>query len=143
MRNKEAEIKRLCEKNNVELLLLFGSRAAHTCREESDIDLGILFNNAALINKAEIIAQLTAVFKEHPVDAVILNHADPLLKFAIISNYQILYCKDTEVFINFYLNALKQYNDIQKFLKLEDLYLENFLGGARDGTQRCNPPQVN
>jgi predicted nucleotidyltransferase len=143
MRNKEVEIKRFCEKNNIELLLLFGSRANHTCREDSDIDLGVLFKDAALINDAEIIAELTEVFKEHPVDAIILNHADPLLKFEIISNYQILYRKDSEVFINFYLNTLKQYNDVQKFLKLEDLYLENFLGGARDGAQRCNPPEIN
>jgi predicted nucleotidyltransferase len=143
MRINKTELTTLCEKNGIELLLLFGSRANHTSHADSDVDLGILFKNAIFMNNVGIMADLIKIFNEYPVDAVILNHADPILKFEIISNYQILYCKDNEAFINFYLNTLKQYNDVQKFLKLEDLYLNNFLGGARDGAHRCDPPQVN
>ena len=42
----------------------------------------------------------------------------------------------------FYTNTVKQYNDIQKFLKQEELYLNNYLGGAAVGVWECHPPQI-
>lgn len=129
------------EKYHIVLLLLFGSRAKGNNSPESDLDLGVLFKSDAF-DRSEVISDLISVFPDYDLDLVILNHADPVLKFEIISNYRILYCVDPEVFINFYTNTVKQYNDIRKFLKQEELYLNNYLGGATAGVWECHPPQI-
>ena len=83
------------------------------------------------------------VFNGNVIDVAILNHGDRVLKFEIISNYKIIFCEEDEIFLNFYLNTVKQYNDIKKFRILEKVYLENFIRGERDGIHKCNPPKVN
>lgn len=135
------ELNPLIKKHHISLLLLFGSRAKGNNLPESDLDLGVLFEGDAF-DRSEVIADLISVFPDYDLDLAILNHADPVLKFEIISNYRILYCADSEIFINFYTNTIKQYNDIQKFLKQEDLYLDNYLGGGAAGVRECHPPQI-
>lgn len=129
------------KKHHISLLLLFGSRAKGNNSPESDLDLGVLFEDDAF-DRSGVIADLISIFPNYDLDLAILNHADPVFKFEIISNYRILYCADPEIFINFYINTIKQYNDIQKFLKQEDLYLYNYLGGATAGVRECHPPQI-
>ena len=73
------------------------------------------------------------VFNGNIIDVVILNHGDPVLEFKIISNYKILFCEEDELFLKFYINTVKQYNDTKKFRILEKVYLENFISGERDG----------
>ncbi|MGE5581696.1 MAG: type VII toxin-antitoxin system MntA family adenylyltransferase antitoxin [Bacillota bacterium] len=132
----------LAEKHHIRLILLFGSRSKNDYRLESDIDLGVLFESKPG-DLTLVIADFRKTFPDYPIDLVVLNHSDPVLKFEIISNYQILYCKDQEVFINFYLNTIKQHNDIKKFLALEQIYLNKFIGGARSGIHQCHPPEIN
>jgi predicted nucleotidyltransferase len=131
----------IVKKHHISLLLLFGSRAKGNNSPESDLDLGVLFKSDAF-DQSKVISDLISVFPGNHLDLAILNHADPVLKFEIISNYRILYCADPEVFMNFYTNTVKQYNDIQKFLKQEELYLNNYLGGAAVGVRECHPPQI-
>lgn len=131
------------KKHHISLVLLFGSRAKGNNSPESDLDLGVLFKCDALpFDRSEVISDLISVFPDYHLDLAILNYADSVLKFEIISNYRILYCVNSEVFIKFYTNTIKQYNDIQKFLKQEDLYLKNYLGGAAAGVRECHPPQI-
>ena len=131
----------LAKKHGIKMILLFGSRAQGNSRQDSDLDLGILFTDVPL-ELAPIISDLITIFKNYSIDLAVLNHSDPVLKFEIIANYKILYCSDPEIFINFYLNTIKQYNDVQKLLKLEKIYLDNLVGGARSGIQQCHPPQI-
>lgn len=137
----QAKINVLANKHKISLLLLFGSRAKGNYSPESDLDLGVVFDDD-FFDRTKVISDLLMVFQNYDLDLAILNHADPVLRFEIISNYRILYCSDLEVFINFYINTVKQYNDIQKFLKQEDIYLNNYLGGATTGIRECYPPQI-
>ena len=121
---------------------VFGSRIKGNNRQNSDTDIGILFKDDKY-SYEEVIMGIMHFFEGQTVDIVALNHSDPLLRYEIISNYEILYCRDEEIFINFYINSIKQYNDIKKMLKFEKLYLQNFVGGMRSGVYQCNPPQVN
>lgn len=130
----------VAKKHHISLLVLFGSRVKGSYSPESDLDLGVLFENNTF-DRIKVISDLISVFPGFDLDLVMLNHADPILKFEIISNYQILYCADQETFISFYTNTVKQYNDIQKFLKQEDIYLNNYLGGCT-GVRECHPPQI-
>jgi predicted nucleotidyltransferase len=139
---QEAKLIALAEKYNVIMVLLFGSSVKESYHEGGDLDLGIQFSHIPQ-NSTTVLTELISIFKGYTIDVVVLNHSDPVLKFEIISNYKILYCKDKEIFINFYLNTIKQYNDIQKLLKLEQIFLNNFSGGARSGIHQCDPPQIN
>lgn len=130
------------KKHHISLLLLFGSRVKGNYSPESDLDLGVLFESNTF-DRAKVISDLISAFPGFDLDLAILNHADPILKFEIILNYQILYSADPEIFVNFYTNTVKQYNDIQKFLRQEDIYLKNYLGGAVTGVRECHPPQIN
>lgn len=136
------ELKRICRKNKIKLLLLYGSQATGNSNVGSDVDLGLLLENDSFDFK-DLIKDLMEVFKDSIIDIAILNHSDPVFKFEIISNCKVLFRQDDEVFINFYINTVKQYNDIKKFRVLEDKYLGNFIRGERNGIYKCNPPQVN
>lgn len=131
----------LAEKYKIVLILLFGSQAKGNAGADSDLDLGVLFDGEPR-DAASLFTELIAIFKRYTIDVVVLNHCDPVLGFEIISNYKILYSNNQEIFLEFYLKILKQYNDIQKLLKLEQIYLNNFVGGARSGIQQCDPPQI-
>jgi len=136
------ELKNTCTKHGIKMVLLYGSQAMGNSNEKSDADLGLLLKDDSY-DFENIIKDLMKVFNGNIIDVAILNHGDPVLKFEIISNYKILFCEDDEIFLNFYLNTVKQYNDTKKFRILENVYLENFIRGERDGVHKCNPPKVN
>jgi len=136
------QLKDTCLKHGIKMVLLYGSQASGNNNTKSDIDLGLLLKDD-FYNFEEIIKDLMLVFKENIIDVAILNHADPVLKFEIISNYKILFCQEDDIFLEFYLNTIKQYNDTKKFRILEELYLENFVRGERNGIYKCNPPKIN
>lgn len=136
------ELKDICIKHQIKMVLLYGSQVAGNTNFDSDVDLGLLIEGDVYDSKA-IIKDLMQIFSDNTIDVVILNHSDPVLKFEVISNYRILFCEENDTFINFYMNTVKQYNDIKKFNVLEDAYLENFIRGERNGIQKCNPPEVN
>jgi predicted nucleotidyltransferase len=133
---------KFARENNIAMILLFGSRANGKHREDSDLDLGLLFTDNGYNYKA-IVRELMKIFPGVTLDIVVLNKSDPLLNFQVISNYEILYCPEREVFLQFYTETVKKYNDMQKIFKLADNYLENFIGGMKNETNRCHPPKVN
>ncbi|MBU3215954.1 nucleotidyltransferase domain-containing protein [Clostridium estertheticum] len=136
------ELRNTCIKHGIKMVLLYGSQAMGNSNEKSDIDLGLLLKDDSY-DFEDIIKDLMKVFNGDIIDVAILNHGDPVLKFEIISNYKILFCEEDEIFLEFYLNTVKQYNDTKKFRILEKVYLENFIRGERDGIHKCNPPKVN
>jgi len=136
------ELRNACTKYGIKMVLLYGSQAMGNSNEKSDVDLGLLLKDDSY-DFEDIIKDLMKVFNGNIIDVAILNHGDPVLKFEIISNYKILFCEDDEIFLDFYLNTVKQYNDTKKFRILENVYLENFIRGERDGIHKCNPPKVN
>lgn len=136
------ELRNTCTKYGIKMVLLYGSQAMGNSNEKSDVDLGLLLKEDSY-DFEDIIKDLMKVFNGNIIDVAILNHGDPVLKFEIISNYKILFCEEDEIFLEFYLNTVKQYNDTKKFRILEKVYLDNFIRGERDGIHKCNPPKVN
>jgi predicted nucleotidyltransferase len=138
--NRE-KLENIVRKHGILMILLFGSRAKGNYSLKSDLDLGVLFNDDNF-DQTALIADLMAVFPNYTLDLAILNHSDPVFKFEIISNYQILFCAAPEIFIGFYTNTVKQYNDVQKFLLQEDIFIKKYLGGATFEARKCDPPQI-
>jgi predicted nucleotidyltransferase len=129
------------EKNNIVMILLYGSRATHRFRQDSDIDLGVLFKGE--YNYEEVVSGFLKIFPFNKIDVALLNHSDPLLNFQILSKNQIIYCPDKEVYLRFFANTVKKYHDMQKIYRRTDKYLKDFIGGAHHGTVSCHPPKVN
>ena len=131
-----------CKKYAVIMMLLFGSRAREQHTENSDLDLAVL-STLEELNYDKMTMELMELFPGYSLDVVLLDRCDPMLKFEIISSYKILFCRDDDTFINFYLSAVKMHHDLKKFYTLEKDYLDNFLEGKRNELYECYPPQIN
>lgn len=132
-------------KYNISLVVIFGSHAKGRANNFSDIDIGIRFAKSIDMSLYSLIMEeLIEIFKNDNIDVVVLNYADPLLCFEIINNYKVLYEAHPEAYIEFYLYAVKSYDDTNKLKKLEQGYIDYYLKkGIKNGSCRCNPPQVN
>ncbi len=131
-----------CNKYAIKMVLLFGSRARDQHAENSDFDLAVLPTLKEL-NYDKMTMELMDLFPGYSLDVVLLDRCDPLIKFEIISSYKLLFCRDDETFINFYLSTVKMHHDLKKFYTLEKVYLANFLEGKRNELYECYPPQIN
>lgn len=138
-------LKKLCENNKINLMVLFGSYASENFNEKSDIDLAINSDNINFIrnNKTELLYKISRKLNYKNIDIVILNHANPLLKFNIARNGKLIYEKQKGLFNKFKVRAMKENNDAKKFYQLDKKYIENYISGRnKNGKQRINPPQI-
>lgn len=133
-------VQKICQLVDVELIILFGSMARHQSTAKSDIDLGVLLSD--LHQKEKLYQELSHVYFEKPVDLIILNRADPLLRFEVVREGKVLYEKDSGIYANFAVKAIKEYYDTSKLRKVEEIYLQNYLKGDVSNDSRCHPPQV-
>ncbi|AIS51954.1 DNA polymerase beta-like protein [Thermoanaerobacter kivui] len=128
-------------KYNPSLILIFGSYARGRVHELSDLDIGIKFDkNIEMALYSSILKELVEIFNREDIDVVILNYADPLLRFEIISSCKVLYQAYPEAYLDFYLYSVKGYDDVKRLRKLEENYLKK---GIKNELQRCHPPQIN
>jgi len=112
-------IKKIAEKYDLKLILLFGSLARGQERDDSDVDIGVVMNkNLDLRQELSVISELTAIFKRE-VDLSILNHANPLLLHQATKGAVLLYGSEREYF-KFRLYAFHRYNDYAPYFKMEE-----------------------
>ncbi|ADH60571.1 DNA polymerase beta domain protein region [Thermoanaerobacter mathranii subsp. mathranii str. A3] len=134
------KLKEFVNKYNISLILIFGSYAKGRARELSDLDIGIKFDKNIDMNLySSILRELVEIFNREDIDVVVLNYADPLLRFEIITSCKVLYQAYSEAYIDFYLYSVKSYDDVKKLKKLEENYLKK---GIKNELQRCHPPQI-
>ena len=113
-------IQKIAKKYALGLLLLFGSRAAGTTHDKSDFDIAYLSRkNLTLQMEANLINDLTPVFKSESIDLVNLKMANPLLFYAIFQNSQILYAKDNLIFPRQRAYAFKQYVETKPLYEMK------------------------
>jgi len=123
-------LKRVCQKFNLYLVILFGSYSSgNGLNEESDVDIGILCENGKNIieNDLQILQEFARILKNERLDLVYLNYADPLLLYEITKSGLLLYQDKKDRFAEFKIKALKRHFDAEKFYRLEDICLERFL----------------
>ncbi len=115
--NKD-KIRKIGKKFDLELIMLFGSRANGRFRKDSDYDIAIISKKKiSLKNELKIISALAEVFGEK-IDLSIANHANPLLLFNISKNAIFLFGSKQD-FFKFKLRAFHAYNDYQPYFKRE------------------------
>ncbi len=120
----------LCQRHRLELVALFGSVATGKARPDSDIDLAVLLDNAAL-DADEGRSAATALIRDiltflgtSRVDLVILNRADSLLRFQVARTGRPLYQRERGAFADFCSLALRQHEDSKVFYRAVDKYLD-------------------
>ena len=98
MNDKKEKIKDFAEKNNLELIVLFGSRAKGNFREESDFDIAFLKKGKQkLFSDLSEYTDFMSEFTEHlefsfeKMDLVDLSQANILLRKEITENGKLLY----------------------------------------------------
>jgi len=135
----------LCKKYQINLMIIFGSFVTENFNHKSDIDLAILATNINLIkdNRVLILKKLENLFKHREIDLILLNHADPLLKFNIATEGKMIYEKEAGIYNEFLVRAMNEHNDAKKFYKLDKKYINDFLKRSENnGQQRVSPPKV-
>ncbi|TDO91307.1 putative nucleotidyltransferase [Halanaerobium saccharolyticum] len=123
------KIKDILADFGLELLILFGSYESNNFNENSDLDLAVKVKAVGQLKKdqLDILNKISALFNQIPVDLVLLNHADPLIKFKIASEGKLLYQAEKGLFEKFQVRAAAEHNDARKFYQLDKKFIEDFL----------------
>ena len=103
---------------------LFGSHAEHRAHRESDVDVGVLLDRAALPSEAarfdervRLSARLGAELRVSIVDVVVLNDVPPGLASRIVTKGVAVYCASPEVDHAFRRDSQLRAADLEPYLK--------------------------
>lgn len=114
-----SELRRL----GVELLVAFGSRIEGTAREQSDYDIGVLFDKT-MVPAPRRYGRLYALLQEHlsgyRIDLVDLAHAPYPLQFRAAIKGAALYEISNMSFADFRERAMLSYFDFRPVLKIHE-----------------------
>ena len=114
----EPKIKKLAEKYNLSLIVLFGSQATGALHSKSDVDIAILGINSLDIIK--ISSDFSSIFKREDVEVVDLRNASPTLMFCVLRDGKILYEKEKETFLVWKLYAIRIWRETAWLRDLRD-----------------------
>lgn len=95
---KQNEIKLIAEKNNLDLVVIFGSQVKGTANKDSDIDLGVYSKlGLNLDNKIKLSHDFSEIFESDKIDINIISSNSPLLMRQILIEGKILYEKENNI----------------------------------------------
>ena len=121
------EIAAFCKENNIELLVLFGSRAVGKTHGGSDVDLAVKIRPGTDVAKLDLIFRLGGLFKEGEIDLVLITRdTDPLLLSEIFSQGKLLFEERPGTYEEERLRAWKLYLDTEKLRRMQKDYIKKF-----------------
>ena len=108
--------------DGVVLAYLFGSHARGRAWAHSDVDVAVLLegrpdSDRCFDMRLEVIGGLMGILHTNDVDVLILNQAPPALRYAVLRDGIILFCRDRQAMIEFRVRTLNEYLDFKPFLK--------------------------
>lgn len=109
--------------DEIELIILFGSRAREDHDSKSDLDLAFLLKSDffSKINIIDFRIDLSSHFFESTgieTDIIFLNSAEPLLKFQVLKYGELLYAADDFDYASYFSKSLKEHFDFNYYKKL-------------------------
>lgn len=132
-------------KYELTLLIVFGSYNSENFNKNSDIDLAIKVKkpDEILKDRDKVLNEISVIFDYRDIDLVLLNYAEPLIKYKIACEGKVIYEREKGLFRRFQVRAMSEHNDAQKFYELDKKFINDFLGGKKkNGRQNISPPQV-
>ena len=119
--NKDYE--KLMRLIGADIIFLFGSVLTENFRSDSDIDIGVYFENRNY-DKSSICDAVMDFFRTEQVDVAFLNEAAPLLLYQVVKKGKPTACENYKTLVEFRLRCLKQYWETKKFRKLKEQVLK-------------------
>jgi len=112
--NQEA-IRALLERSGVTLAYVFGSASQGRERDDSDLDIAVLFGNRVPASarsglRLDLLTELVGLTHVNDIDLIILNDAPPLLAYKVASTGRSILGGRPERF-RFQVDAIKRYID--------------------------------
>lgn len=136
-RKQKTQLKKIAQKYNLELILLFGSQVDGRVHSDSDVDIAVLprgNKDFGFEKYSSLISNIGEVFAGKKIDIVFINRANPLLLKKISDNVQLLF-GSPQKFIEFRLKSFKYFQDYLPYFHLEEIgvrkYLQKFSYGRR------------
>lgn len=115
------EQKEALARAGVVLCYLHGSVAKGTAREDSDVDVAVLFEHLpkdTIKATAVVVAALEGFVPERELDIAILNEADPLLVQTVASRGMLLYGRSADDRLQLEFCALREYEASRRVVDL-------------------------
>ncbi|RCW57374.1 HepT-like ribonuclease domain-containing protein [Halanaerobium sp. ST460_2HS_T2] len=134
--DKINKIREILKNYELQLLVLFGSYGEENFNENSDIDLAVKVKKESSLKKNQdhVLYSISKIFDLRPVDLVLLNHADPLIKFKVASaglrNRLVHEYEEIDDKI-VYKNIQKTINSYQKYIRKIENHLKNIENSSR------------
>lgn len=123
--NKEEikrKLKRILKQDKKTLFaFLFGSLVRGDDIDSSDVDVGVYIRENQFNDEFDEKLRFTNLLSEElnkKVDVVILNRADPLMKFEMYKESELIFEKDKDKRLNFLLKAVNEYHDYRPYLEM-------------------------
>lgn len=115
---------------DIKATYLFGSHAEDRENKYSDLDIGLVLNDGYNpVLKLDILTKLTENNFEN-IDIVILNQANPLIKYEVIKNNKLIYKQDSFDASSYYSLVVRTFLDFRSYLDVQRHYLkERILNG--------------
>ncbi|MGH2769580.1 MAG: type VII toxin-antitoxin system MntA family adenylyltransferase antitoxin [Actinomycetota bacterium] len=113
---RRPQIEALCRRLGVGLLYLFSSQARGDALAFSDVDFAALL--APAVEKSQyseaqetLIVELMALLERNDIDVAVLERASPLLRHRAATEGIVLFEADPETHAEFFVRALREYDD--------------------------------
>ena len=119
------------KKYKIRLILAFGSRVRGIVHKDSDLDLGVLYEEEQ--KPLDVAAALQEIFPYYEVDLVNLNRANPLLLNEVNRECRLLSGEETD-YHNFRILAFHRYQDYKPYLQMEAQLNSRQLARLKDGS---------
>jgi len=108
--------------DRVVLAYLFGSHARGRAGPLSDVDVAVLLegrpdDDCCFDMRLEVIGGLMGLLHTNDIDMVVLNQAPPALRYAVLRDGILLFCRDRQAMIEFRLRTVNEYLDFKPILK--------------------------
>lgn len=119
----------VARRHGVRLIVRFGSTVTGRTHQASDVDLGVLLEQApeSFADAADLVTDLQAVFPGQPLDVAVLNHADPLFLKQVTDHCELVYGSASRLDA-LKLQAFKRYVDYGRYLTMERAYVDRRAG---------------
>jgi predicted nucleotidyltransferase len=118
----------LAEKYQLELILIFGSRAREDVHPDSDIDIAVygrqIFSEK---EKIQLTYELCNFLHTNDVDLVDLKTASPLLKKEVFRNYKIVLQRDAMLLYHLELANIHEMKELEILDQIRRERLEEFV----------------
>src|SRR3989338_5455517 len=126
------------QKTDIKRIVVFGSRAFETAKEDSDFDVAVsLKNGKSIFNDTEKYSEMLENFakifsvSEDKIDLTDLNNANILLRYEITRNGVLLF-GDSQDYEEFKAFSFRDYMDAKSLFELEDKIIKKRLSFIKE-----------